>query len=89
MNIHNKDTNQLTLNVLKLTRFMIKHGFYKNIEELKQISGPLVNLMNGVQDIYEVDNAFANADSGSPRGDTQDDDQAKSGGLHRSQTIMG
>lgn len=31
---------------------MLKHGFYNNLRELKDISKPMVNLLNGANDIY-------------------------------------
>ena len=31
---------------------MLEHGFYKNLKELKEISLPMVNLLNGANDIY-------------------------------------
>ena len=35
---------------------MINHGFYDNMEELKQITGPIIMLLNGTTDDYNLIN---------------------------------
>jgi hypothetical protein len=49
------DTNKMTLEVLKLVKFMVSYGFYKTREEIKQIAVPLVNLLSGVNDVYTLE----------------------------------
>jgi len=31
---------------------MLNHGFYYNLAELKQVAKPMINLLNGANDIY-------------------------------------
>ena len=52
--IFDQDKNRMTLEVLKLVKFMVGYGFYKSQEELKEIALPLVALLNGTTDIYEA-----------------------------------
>ena len=42
----------MTLEILKIIQFMLNHGFYMNLRELKEISLPMINLLNGSNDIY-------------------------------------
>ena len=44
--------NMMTLEILKIIQFMLNHGFYMNLRELKEISLPMINLLNGSNDIY-------------------------------------
>jgi len=44
--------NMLVLETLKIVNFMISHGFYANLQELKDISKPMIKLLNGSTDIY-------------------------------------
>ena len=43
--------NMLVLETLKIVNFMISHGFYANLNELKEISKPMIKLLNGSTDI--------------------------------------
>jgi len=45
----------MTFEILKVIRFMLNHGFYQNLEELKGVAIPMVNLLNGANDIYNED----------------------------------
>jgi hypothetical protein len=38
---------EFILEVLKTIRYMLNHGFYKSMEELTAIAGPVVGLLNG------------------------------------------
>lgn len=49
--------NQLTLEFLKLTKFMIQHGFYRSREELRGIVEPLIKILNGTLDVYDDESA--------------------------------
>ena len=40
------------LEVLLVLETMIGLGFYKNVEELMMVTGPLVLLLNGCTDVY-------------------------------------
>ena len=31
---------------------MLHHGFYNSLQELKEVSNPMINLMNGSNDVY-------------------------------------
>ena len=42
----------MTLEILKIIKFMLNHGFYVNLRELKEVSVPMINLLNGSNDIY-------------------------------------
>lgn len=42
----------MTLEILKIIQFMLNHGFYINLKELKEIAIPMINLLNGANDIY-------------------------------------
>jgi hypothetical protein len=44
--------NMMTLEILKIIKFMLNHGFYMNLRELKEISLPMINMLNGSNDIY-------------------------------------
>jgi uncharacterized membrane protein YkvI len=52
----------MTFEILKIIKFMLNHGFYKNLTELKEVSIPMINLMNGANDTYseqeQKDGAF-------------------------------
>jgi len=43
----------LTFEILKLTKFMITHGFFKTQTELNSLAIPLIALLDGSNDIYE------------------------------------
>ena len=42
----------MTLEILRIIQFMLNHGFYNNLAELKQVAKPMINLLNGANDIY-------------------------------------
>ena len=42
----------MTLEILKIIQFMLNHGFYTNLRELKEVAIPMINLLNGANDIY-------------------------------------
>ena len=42
----------MTIEVLRTILFMINHGFYETMDELKQLSEPIILLLNGVTDKY-------------------------------------
>jgi len=42
----------MTIEILRIIKFMLNHGFYNNLAELKQVASPMVNLLNGSNDIY-------------------------------------
>ena len=42
----------MTLEILKIIRFMLNHGFYMNLKELKEVAIPMINLLDGSNDIY-------------------------------------
>lgn len=42
----------MTIEILKIIQFMLVHGFYTNLQELKQLSKPMIKLLNGSNDIY-------------------------------------
>ena len=54
MSIFENDKNKMTLQVVKLARWMITFGFYKTKDELREISIALITLLNGSNDIYEL-----------------------------------
>ena len=43
----------MTLEVLKNILFMISHGFYQTYKELKALLEPLVQLLDGTDDVYQ------------------------------------
>lgn len=49
---NNVSKNMLTLEILKIIKFMLHHGFYNNLRELKEIAQPMINLLNGSNDVY-------------------------------------
>lgn len=51
-NIYETGKNMMTLEILTIIRFMLNHGFYSNLDELKEVSLPMINLLNGANDIY-------------------------------------
>jgi hypothetical protein len=51
-NIFEVGKNMMTLEILKIIHFMLNHGFYMNLKELKEISIPMINMLNGSNDIY-------------------------------------
>jgi len=51
-NIFEVGKNMMTFEILKIIRFMLNHGFYNNLKELKEVAIPMINLMNGSNDIY-------------------------------------
>ena len=44
--------NMMTFQILKVIRFMVTHGFYKNLRELREVASPMINLLNGSNDVY-------------------------------------
>ena len=42
----------MTLEVLKIIKFMLAHGFYTTLRELKEVARPMINLLDGSNDIY-------------------------------------
>lgn len=56
-NIFEVGKNMMTLEILKIIKFMLNHGFYMNLRELKEVSIPMINLLNGSNDIYFVANS--------------------------------
>lgn len=52
--IFDQDKNEMTLEVIKLTKCMVSYGFYKTKDELRDLSLALINLLNGTTDIYEL-----------------------------------
>jgi hypothetical protein len=51
-NIFETGKNMMTLEILKIIQFMLNHGFYLNLRELKEVAMPMINLLNGSNDIY-------------------------------------
>ena len=51
-NIFEVGKNMMTLEILKIIKFMLNHGFYNNLRELKEVAIPMINLLNGSNDIY-------------------------------------
>lgn len=51
-NIFETGKNMMTYEILKIIQFMLNHGFYMNLRELKEVSIPMINLLNGANDIY-------------------------------------
>mmetsp|Transcript_6821 Transcript_6821/g.10992 ORF Transcript_6821/g.10992 Transcript_6821/m.10992 type:complete len:608 (+) Transcript_6821:2642-4465(+) len=51
-NIFEMGRNMMTLEILRIIKFMLNHGFYNNLHELKQVAKPMVNLLDGSNDIY-------------------------------------
>ena len=51
-NIYETGRNMMTLEILKIIQFMLVHGFYTNLSELKQLAKPMIKLLNGSNDIY-------------------------------------
>ena len=43
----------MTFEILKIIKFMLNHGFYSSLKELKEIAIPMINLLNGANDIYQ------------------------------------
>jgi hypothetical protein len=56
-NIFEVGKNMMTLEILKIIKFMLNHGFYQSLRELKEVSIPMINLLNGSNDIYFVANS--------------------------------
>ena len=44
--------NMMTLEILKIIQFMLNHGFYANLRELREVASPMINLLNGANDVY-------------------------------------
>jgi len=42
----------MTFEILKIVKFMLHHGFYLNLQELLNIAIPMINMLNGANDIY-------------------------------------
>ena len=51
-NIFDIGKNMMTYEILRVIQFMLNHGFYSNLKELKEIAIPMINLLNGSNDIY-------------------------------------
>lgn len=51
-NIFEVGKNLMTFEILKIIHFMLRHGFYGNLKELREVAKPMVNLLNGANDIY-------------------------------------
>lgn len=51
-NIFEIGKNMMTFEILKIIRFMLNHGFYASLKELKGVALPMINLLNGANDIY-------------------------------------
>lgn len=49
-------TNLMTIEVLRTVLFMINHGFYEKMDELKKLAAPIILLLNGATDQYNVIN---------------------------------
>ncbi len=47
-------TNFMTIKVLKTVLFMINHGFYEQLDELKKLAAPIILLLNGATDNYNL-----------------------------------
>jgi len=52
MNIFEVGKNIMILETLKIIKFMLNYGFYVNLKELKDISIPMIKILNGSTDIY-------------------------------------
>jgi len=50
----------MTLDVLKIVKFMVDHGLYKSQKELKEIAEPMVSLLDGSNDIYSSEEVQIN-----------------------------
>ena len=44
----------MTCQVLTVVLFMLKHGFYKDQEELNKIARPVIGILDGSNDSYRV-----------------------------------
>ena len=44
----------MTFEILKIIRFMLHHGFYVSLQELKEVAIPMINLLNGSNDKYNL-----------------------------------
>ena len=49
----------MTLEILKIIKFMLAHGFYTTLRELKEVARPMVNLLDGSNDIYCAEDDLA------------------------------
>lgn len=56
-------TNLMTIEVLRTVLFMINHGFYEKMDELKKLAAPIILLLNGATDQYNVINFIQTAGS--------------------------
>ena len=54
MNLENLEEVSMTRQVLEVTLFMLKHGFYTDQEELKKIAAPVVGILDGSNDSYRI-----------------------------------
>ena len=54
-NIFEVGKNMMTYEILRVIKFMLHHGFYLDLREIKQIALPMINLLNGANDIYNKD----------------------------------
>ena len=44
----------MTIEVLRTVLFMINHGFYEQMDELKKLAAPIILLLNGASDNYNL-----------------------------------
>ena len=44
--------NMMTYEILKIIQFMLNHGFYASLRELREVASPMINLLNGANDVY-------------------------------------
>lgn len=44
----------MTIEVLSTVLFMINHGFYEQMDELKKLAAPIILLLNGATDNYNL-----------------------------------
>lgn len=51
-NVVENGKNAMTIEILKIIKFMLIHGFYANLLELKEVALPMINLMNGSNDMF-------------------------------------
>ena len=54
MRLEDTEEVAMTRQVLDVTLFMLKHGFYTDQEELIKIAAPVVSILDGSNDTYRV-----------------------------------
>lgn len=52
--IFDSERNQMSLQVIKLVKLMVSYGFYKTKDELREVSVALISLLNGTDDVYDL-----------------------------------